>query len=70
MQSTNFLPVETLDKYQKLNWEFRIDEWFNKNDEKQADLTFKSPRMSGFKTIYSDSIGERILLDEEARTVA
>lgn len=70
MQLTEFLPAETLAKYHKLGWTFKVDEWRNKNDELQADLSFKSPRMSKFETSYAGKIGEPTLRDEEAWAVA
>lgn len=67
---TDFLPAEVLTKYRKLGWEFRLDEWTNKECEKQTDLAFKSPRMNAFETSYSGTMGEKSLLDEEAWAVA
>lgn len=69
MQLANFLPAEILTKYRKLGWEFRLDEWL-KDEERRADLAFKSPRMEHFETSYSGYIGEPTLLDEEAWAVA
>lgn len=70
MQLTNFLPAEILAKYRRLGWEFQLDEWRDSDDELQADLAFKSPRMAKFETSYSGPMGELTLKDEEAWAVA
>lgn len=70
MTLTDFLDGQILTRYRKMGWDFKLDEWVNKNDERQADLAFKSPRMKKFEVSYSGPMAERTLLDEEAWAVA
>ena len=70
MNLTDLLPAEVLAKYRQLGWEFSTETWINKKQERQFALTYKSPRMIKPEISYLETLGESVLLDEEAWCVA